>query len=176
MAQQVLYETANGAILQWQDTAAFSYAPTPAGAATLTVTPAQWEAQSSAFYVAAGALVAGALPAPAPTLAQQAAALLAVGLTITSTATPALNGVYACDDAAQAKLSRVYGLIERAGGAFPAALAAMPWTDQSGAPHVFPTVAQFLALETAVGDFVLACDLIIATNSGTLPPATAAIP
>jgi Caudovirales tail fibre assembly protein. len=33
--------------------------------------------------------------APAPTLAQQAAAALGAGLTITSTGTPALNGTYA---------------------------------------------------------------------------------
>ena len=110
---------------------------------------------------------------PAPTLAQQAAAALNAGLNITSNGTPAINGTYACDNAAQAKLNRVYGLIQRAGGnALPGGLSTLPWLLADGKTAVeFTSVAPFLAVEQAIGDYVLALDLIIATGAGMLPAA-----
>ena len=139
-----------------------------------------WTAISATLYAEIvpgstwdGTAVHAPPPPPAPTLAQQAAMALGAGLTITSTSAPALNGIYACDDAAQARINRVYALIQRAGGAaFPAALTSLPWPDKSGAMHTFASVAEFLAFETAVGDYVLVLDMIQATNSGTLPSST----
>lgn len=116
-------------------------------------------------------------PAPAPTLAQQAQTALGAGLTVTSTATPAISGTYACDAATQSKLASLYNLIQRAGGAaFPAGMTALPWPDMRGAVHSFTAVSDFLNLETAIGNYVLALDLIVTTNSGTLPAASVTIP
>jgi len=160
----------------WYDTAEFSYPNLPAPTDLLAVTAAQWAARTanpSGWAVSGGALVSYTPPVVAPTLAQQAAMALAAGLTITSTGTPALNGTYACDDAAQARINRVYALIQRGGGAvFPAGLTSLPWPDKSGALHTFTSVAEFLAFETAVGNYVLALDMIQAANSGTLPSST----
>lgn len=134
------------------------------------VTPAEGWSYSG------GVFSAPAPPAP-PTLAQQAAAAIAAGCAIVSTATPVLSGTYACDDAAQGRINRVYSLIQRAGGnAFPAGMTMLPWPDVSGAIHTFSSVAEFLAFETAVGGYVLALDMIIATGSGTLPTQPVTIP
>jgi hypothetical protein len=148
--------------LIWVDVTALS--PQPAPGWTVTET--------------AGAWTFTAPPAPpVPTLAQQATAALAAGVTITSTATPALNGLYACDVATQNRLSRMYNLIQRGDGAsFPNSLSALPWTDMAGAVHTFATVTEFLAFESAIGGYALTLELIIATGAGTLPPATAPIP
>jgi hypothetical protein len=112
-----------------------------------------------------------------PTLAQQAAALLAGGITITSTQYPSLNGTYSTAAAAQSNAAFIAGYIANFGkfpGASPSA--ALTYLDATGNPHVFPTTAEFLAFYQAAGDFVADCQTIILTNSGTLPPNTAAIP
>lgn len=175
MTQQVLYATATGEIIQWQDTTAFNYAAPPAGTATLAVTPAQWAEQTGAYYVSNGALVAGTIAPPAPTLAQQAEALIAGGITITSTGTPALNGVYSCNAQAQANLQAVQIYIQ-ANGKFPGSAGTYPWLDMAGTPHIYPSITEFTALASRIADFVADCTLIILTGEGTLPPNTATIP
>ena len=112
---------------------------------------------------------------PAPTLAQQAATLIAGGLTITSTSKPALNGAYACDDARQARINRIQGFIA-ANSKFPNSLTALPWPDISGVVHEFPSTAEFTAFASAVADYVMALDAVIMGISTTLPPAKATIP
>ena len=174
MTQQILYSTATGEIIQWQDTAAFNYAPAPSGASVMPVTPAQWAVQTG-VYVSGGEIVTGTPPIPAPTLAQQAAALIAAGLTVTSTGTPALNGVYACDATAQHNLQAVQTYI-LTNAKFPGSTGTYPWLDTSGAAHIFPSTTEFEAFASRVADFVADCTLIMLTNSGTLPAATANIP
>ena len=137
------------------------------------ITQAQYQAIQAAQYGAT--LVNGTVTAkvaPTPTLAQQAAALLAAGLTITSTGTPAINGTYGCKDSDQARFSRTFNLIQKAGGnAFPNGLASLAWPLRNGTPVTFTAVATFLAVEQAVGNFVLSCDQVMLTNSGALPSA-----
>ena len=165
----------------WYDTDLFTYASLPPPADMLELTTAEWDAHfanPNGWAVQSGALVTYTPPAPVvpvvvPTAAQLAQTAIAAGVQITSTSTPALNGTYACDDAAQARINRVYALIQRGGGAvFPAGLTSLPWPDESGALHTFTGVAEFLAFETAVGNYVLALDMIQAANSGTLPSST----
>ncbi len=174
MTQQILYSTATGEIIQWQDTAAFNYAPAPSGASVMPVTSAQWAVQTG-VYVSGGKIVTGTPPTPPPTLAQQAAALIAGGITITSTGTPGLDGVYACDATAQSNLQAVQTYI-LTNGKFPGSSGTYPWLDTTGAAHVFPSVTEFEAFASRVADFVADCTLIMLTNSGTLPAATANIP
>jgi hypothetical protein len=113
------------------------------------------------------------------TIAQQAQAMLAAGVTIASTATPALDGTYACDANAQTEMGNMYNLIQRAGGAFPGGLTQLPWPDISNDPakaRVFTAVADFLNFEQAVGDWVLTLKMIVTTGQGTLPSVTVQIP
>ena len=182
MTQYAYFNSAVAApspVIGWFDTEFAAFPNLPPASDLLTVTPTQWAARManpSGWAVSNGALVAYTPPPPVLTLAQQATAALGAGLTITSTNMPSLNGTYACDDAAQARINRVYALIQRVGGAaFPASMTSLPWPDKSGALHTFTSVAEFLAFETAIGDYVLALDMIQATNSGTLPSSTANI-
>jgi len=141
-------------------------------AAAIPITDAiwqQWVANQKGLMWNGSALVAYTPPTPALTLAQQAAAMLAAGCQIVSTSNAALSGTYACDEASQGRLNRMYSLISRNAGAFPAGLTSLPWPDAFGGVHVFATAAEFLAFESAIGGFVLALDLIISTNAGTLP-------
>ena len=93
MTQQILYSTSTGEIIQWQDTAAFNYAPAPSGAATLPVTPAQWAVQTG-VYVSGGKIVTGTAPTPAPTLAQAQAAQTATIITAAQAALQAVVAAY----------------------------------------------------------------------------------
>jgi hypothetical protein len=90
----------------------------------------------------------GAAPAPTPAPTMQ----------LVSTSTPALNGAYAVDSATQQRAAAV-SLYIQVNGKFPAAQTALSWPDASGAPHVFPTTAEFQAFATALADFVAALDL-----------------
>ncbi len=120
---------------------------------------------------------AAAPVSPALTLRQQATALLAAGFTIESLSTPALNGTYACNANAQLRLNNMAAQIARAGGtAFPLGLEVLPWPDINGAVHEFPSVALWLDFEQALMNFVTAADIVVMTNAGTLPAASATIP
>lgn len=155
----------------WYDTTAFTYAKLPPAANLLEVTAAQWAARlanPSGWAVSAGALVPYTPPVPTPTLAQQAQAAILAGVQITSTGTPALSGTYACDPAAQAKIMAT-SLFAVVNSKFPGGGATMAWADRSGAVHTFPTIAEFQAFATAVGDYVAALDAVILGQSTTLP-------
>ncbi len=93
---------------------------------------------------------------------------------LTSTGTPALNGTYAVDPASQMKIMATSQSIS-VNGKFYGGTTAYPWLDASGATHTFPSVAEFQAFASAVAGYVAALDLIIATNSGTLPTQPVAI-
>ncbi len=125
--------------------------------------------------VATPALVPYVAPVVPPTLAEQAAALIAGGITITSTGTPALDGVYACNAAAQQNLQAVQTYI-LTNAKFPGSAGTYPWLDAAGEAHIFPTPVEFEAFSTAVANFVADCTLIMLTGTGPLPPATATIP
>lgn len=113
------------------------------------------------------------LPKPVVSLAQQAQTMLTQGLTVTSTA-PAVSGLYAIDPVAQGKIGAIstYILVN---GTFPNGASTYPWLDFYSVPHIFVSTAMFQQFATAVADFVAALDLIIATNSGTLPGSTITI-
>ena len=119
----------------------------------------------------------GYAAAVAPTARQQAVLALATGLTIVSASLGlvAPGVVFACDDAAQNRISRMQSLIAASGGIFPAGLSSLLWVDAAGAPHALTTVAQFQALGDAIGTYALALEEIIATGAGTLPAASVTI-
>ncbi len=172
MTQQVLYATANGAILQWQDTEAFGYASNPAGTAVLAVTPTEWAAQSSPWYVASGVLTSGTAPAVAPTLTQQAATAMMAGLTVALSGTMTLAAtVFPTDPTTQIKLNAVSSVVMKT-GAFPGGTTSYPMKDAAGIWHIF-TISQYEAVATAIAAYVAPLDLIIdgnPLNATALPP------
>ena len=173
MTQQVLYDTASGDVIQWQDTETFGYPANPAGTATLAVTSAQWAAQGNGPWAVSGGVLVAATP-PAPTLAQQAMLALAGGLTITSAGTPALNGTYAVDPATldhiQAEMLAVQIV-----GTFADGATTVAWPDASGALHNFPSIAEYKAFALSVMAFVAACYKAINGSASTLPSASVTI-
>lgn len=103
-----------------------------------------------------------------------AAALLAAGCNITSTANPStLNGVYSISDAMQGKVTAEAVYIQATGGPasgnFSNGTQSRAWPDAGGAPHTYnPT--QFIALAEALAGAV---DAIVA---GATTPQSATIP
>jgi hypothetical protein len=95
-------------------------------------------------------------PPPGPTLAQQAATLLATktaaGLALTSTGTPALNAAYALDSVSTAQIFQI-GLYAAQFEMFPSGGATQAYPDASSALHVF-TVPQFVAFLHAVASLI----------------------
>ena len=95
--------------------------------------------------------------------AQQAAqataqATLAAGLTVKSTAYPALDGTYSVTPAATGNISSVMLYIQ-VHQTFPGGASTMPWLDAAGTPHVFPSTTEFEAFATDAADFVAAVSL-----------------
>jgi hypothetical protein len=124
-------------------------------------------------------VVAPAIPTPpAPTLAQQAAALIAAGLTITSTGTPALDGLYTVasgisfgreDIGTEAQFISTFA-------EFTNGTTTLAWPLKTGVFVTFPSTAAFLNFVKAAGQFYAACQAVIATGAGTLPSAAVVIP
>lgn len=112
---------------------------------------------------------------PPPTLSQQAQNALAAGLTITSTGTPTLDGVYAVDAGAQANITATM-LYVQVNGKFPGSSTTQTWGLMNGSVVVFPSTAEFTAFATAVANYAADLIEIAMTNTGTLPAATATIP
>lgn len=170
--------TAVSPVIGWIDADALAYPSMPAAGDLLTLTEAQWAdhmSSPSGWAVSAGALVSYTPPTPAPTLAQQAAAMLSAGLTITSTSTPALNGAYACDMTAQNHIqAEMISILVN--GVFADGETTLVWPDVAGVTHTFPTVAAFKAFATSVAAFVAACAKVVNGTLATLPAATATIP
>jgi len=102
------------------------------------------------------------------------AALLAGGLAITSTATPALDGTYAVDPATQGKLTAVATYIQR-NDKFPGGVTAMPMLLANGTAAVAQSTAQYLAVASAIADFVTDADIALDTGSGQWPPTSVTI-
>ena len=111
--------------------------------------------------------------APTPSVAQIAAAALSAGLTITSTSTPALNGIYSVDAQAQANITSVMTGVA-AGVGLPGGGASFNWLDRSGAHHTF-TQVQFLNLSKAIMNYVYNLQMY-GYGQSSQPAATATIP
>jgi len=112
---------------------------------------------------AGGAFTAPVVTAPAPTLAQQAAAASVAGLTVALTGSITLAAtLFPTDAATQIKLAAVMTTVSRT-GAFAGGATTFPMLDSTGNWHTF-TVAQWTAVAEAIDNFVTACDLIATGN------------
>lgn len=169
MTQQVLYATANGEIIQWQDTAAFNYGAAPSGTAILPVTPTQWAEQAAPYYVSNGALVAGTIAPAPPTLAQQAAAALTGNVMVTSaSAASTLNGTYPVGGQVQFMILSELQAIST-NGTFADGTTTLEWADVNGVQHAF-SIAEFKSFATAVGAYCSPLYRIAGGTTGlTLP-------
>jgi hypothetical protein len=130
-------------------------------------------------------LAAGNTPQPAPgpsnpaKAAADLAAKIAAGLTVTSTAYPALDGAYPLDPATQQQIAAVSEYIA-INGKFPGGQTSMPAYDMAGAAHNVPTTAEWQALASAEADYItqLTLQSHIEASGGapTWPSANVAIP
>jgi hypothetical protein len=110
---------------------------------------------------------------PAPTLAQQAIALLAGGLTITCTSAPAVSATYLCDTDSLTLMGFVVDSINTGRG-FAGGGSTMDF-DVAGGHVTFSSTTTFLDVAQAVRDFVYACNQVIRGRSTDLPANTKTI-
>ena len=103
-----------------------------------------------------------------------AAALIAGGLTVTSTSTASLNGTYQCDDLARGAMGMQNMEIAQ-NNDFVGGTQTLNWPDTSGAMHAF-TPAQFVPFVIAIDAFYSACLTYAAGASAGPPASTATIP
>lgn len=94
-------------------------------------------------------------------------ALIANGIILTSTGTPALNGTYSTTDTAQKNVSSVVTGIA-AGLGLPGGGTTFQYLDAANIPHAFDT-SHFTAFAAALRNFVYNCEITLATiqNGGT---------
>ena len=119
-----------------------------------------------------GVFTAPVVPAPVPpTPAQQAASAIAAGVTINSTSTPAINGLYACDPTTISDISgELLSMLENS--TFTNGATAIGWPLASGAIVTFPSLAVFKAWATAIAGYVSACKQFGAGVPGAALPVT----
>ncbi|KAA1013042.1 hypothetical protein FVF58_09635 [Paraburkholderia panacisoli] len=175
MTQKVYYDVTTGAITGMYDDAVRPSPSVPNGQAALAVTPAQWVQIGPEWGVVNGTLTTLPVVVSTPSLAQQAQGALSAGLTITSTGTPALDGVYSVNSTAQQNITATQ-LYVTVNGKFPGSSGTMSWSQANGSVVTFPSVAEFQAFASAVASYVADLQEIILTNSGSLPEATATLP
>ena len=144
---------------------------TPALAASFVEVPTGVAPAQGWTYT--GGTFAAPAPPPAPTLAQQAWALVNGGLALTITGSLTLDATFPCDPPTQLKLSAVQQVLSVT-GKFPGGGATYPMRDAAGTWHQL-TPAQYTAIATAVATFVAACDLVVDGASSTLPSPSAAV-
>jgi hypothetical protein len=181
-------------ILGWYDTALTPYPNLPPSAPTLpagfiAVTTPQWsqhigDLAKTSWSIVGGVLTYAPVPPPAPTPAQVAdatyAAFIAAGLTVTSTGTPALSGVYAIDADSQVTITTEANFV----GAFQEftnqQTTDLQWPLPNGSTAVFPTMAAFMAFAKQTGQVVaaakLAASLMAAGQTASMPSASVVIP
>lgn len=104
---------------------------------------------------------------PELTLGENAFLALNAGLQISFSSAPDLNGTYAIDVTAQAKIAATELYISKR-GAFYGGTATYPWIDISGTAHTF-TLAQFDAFSIAVADYVAGLYAVIDGHATELP-------
>ena len=162
-------------VLGWYDTEKLHYSSLPGGGNLIEMTPEQWAARlTGQWAVDRRSLVPYSPPAPEPTLAQQAAALLATGLTVTSGSDANINGTYPCDPVSQQRMqAEVISIFMSE--TFADGEASTSWIDVDGVPHAPFSIIQFKSLATAIGAFVAGCTKCITGQSTTLPSSTAEI-
>lgn len=130
------------------------------------------------IVAAAGATSLGNLSPSAAALV-----LLAIGVVVTSAATPALNGVYGADAASQQDIAAEAQYIA-AFGTYSGGQTQLSWLDVIGAAHLFPadlaTTKTFMAFARGVADYRTKLSLAAASapagQTPSWPSAALAIP
>lgn len=123
--------------------------------------------------IANGAIVAATSAPPVP-LPKQAEAMLAGGLTISSTSGPSLNGTYAADPTTQVQIqAEIISLLQNK--LFANGTTSLAYPDIDNEPHTFTSV-QFQNFATAMGLFVSSITAVVRGHSTTLPSNSVTIP
>lgn len=103
-------------------------------------------------------------------LVSQGEALLAAGVSIQSTATPALTGIYPIDDPTRLRINTNVDYIQRHSAFSPNLAATKDWIDVRGDAHTFTATQDYLNFATAVADYYAGvADWMAADGSGALP-------
>ena len=105
------------------------------------------------------------------------AALIAGGLTITSTGTPAINGTYGTAASDQANFNAVQTYVLTTG---TLQQTPQPWFLQNGTPVMIPSAAVFREISTAVANFVTNAKVAAAESAAgqsvTWPSSSVSVP
>jgi hypothetical protein len=166
---------ANGAVAQI-DAAGFPIAAPFAWVDISAVSPTP---QVGWSYVA-GVFTAPAIAVPSAIDLAQAAydAAVAAGVQITSTGTPALNGIYSLSQLSLSRITSEQVYLATA-AKFTNGGTTRSWLDQTGAPHTFPSTVAFTGFAEAVALYddalIAALDAGLAGAEWVAPAQPAAI-
>ena len=147
--------------------------------AYIPVDDANIDYQNYLAWVAEGNTVTAYVPptlTPAQIVQNEVAALIAGGLTITSTSTPSVNGVYSCDDNSVKNLNACETFILR-NNAFFNGSSTQAWQLLNGSFVEIPSVAIFNAITDAIANFIAQITVYSLSNGaiGSLPSNTVTI-
>jgi hypothetical protein len=146
---------------------------------TVPASDARWAAFYAALPASAQALLTPPTTPLPPTAAQTAAAayaaFIAGGLTVSSTGTPALNGVYGIDPASQQEIGTEAQFISTFQEFTNGTTIGLQWYLQNRSPVTFPSTSEFLAFVKAAAQVVAGAKLALG-QVAAMPVATATIP
>lgn len=144
--------------------------------------PGTWEAcangdpQSGWTFTAPSTFTAPTVAIPAELVSQAAyQAFIGGGLTVTSTGTSALNGVYAIDPASQANIATEAQFISTFAEFTNGETTNLSYPLMNGTLVAFPTTTEFMAFAKMVAQTVASAKLAMAQNAA-MPSANVTIP
>lgn len=101
---------------------------------------------------------------------------IANGITVSSTATPALDGVYSVDDTSQASIATEAQFISAFSEFTNGGTVSLSWPMANGTLATFPNTASFMTFAKASAQTVAAARLAVLQETTVMPSSTVTIP
>jgi len=148
-------------VIGWYDTSAMRYPNLPPPEEMLELSPEDWAQRMSGQWAVVGGRLTQYVPAlPKMSTTQQVLAAESAGVTVRCVAHPEVDGIYAIDSATLSRLSLIGFSVDKL-----ESTSSFSWPDKSGAHHLFPDSATFLAFVHTVARYIAAIQAAVAANS-----------
>lgn len=156
----------------WYDTDFITYPDLPDASGLLELTSEQWDVRTTGHWAVQGGSLVVYTPPLVPVSPYEG--FIAGGLTVTSTTTPAIAGIYAIDPDSQVDIATEAQFISTFGEFTAGGEKDLPWLMPDKSVVTFPTLASFLAFAKIAARTIAAAKMAAATGAA-MPSSTVTV-